>query len=430
MRSSRALLALLVVSLTSSTSGFRWKRAVCVNPEMTDTIREQILNFHNDARRRVAKGVEPNKSGLLNPATNMYKLEWDCAMELQAQEAVSSCSSSLGSWSNMAQNLITWTSSAGFPNPISNINSSISSWWGRAQSIGVKDPDNKYTDSSLYSFANMVFSETTKIGCAYKVCANKLSFTCLYNEIGYYTNAPMWHTGSACSSGSDCTTYANSQCDDGLCVKGEPIPETNNLCSSNEGMTDSVRQKFLDLHNGYRSSLARGLEPDALGGFAPKAKKMLKMVYDCSVEASALRHANKCVYQHSASSDRAGLGENIYKTTRLNYDKVKAAIQSSQLWWNELKEYGVGPSNNLTTALWNRADMQIGHYTQMAWKTSYRLGCAIAHCPSFTFGVCQYGPPGNYLNRLIYTTGDPCTSDSGCPGSYTCNAAEGLCNVV
>lgn len=41
---------------------------------MTDTIREQILNFHNDARRRVAKGVEPNKSGLLNPATNMYKL--------------------------------------------------------------------------------------------------------------------------------------------------------------------------------------------------------------------------------------------------------------------------------------------------------------------------------------------------------------------
>ncbi|VDP15134.1 unnamed protein product [Heligmosomoides polygyrus] len=358
--------------MTSSTDGLRWKRAVCVNPEMADTIREQILTYHNEARRRVAKGVEPNKSGLLNPAMNMYKLEWDCAMELQAQEAVSTCSSSLGSWSGMAQNLISWTSSAGFSNPASKINSSISGWWGKAQTVGVTDPDNKYTNSSLYNFANV--SEVT-----------------LKN--GYYTNAAMWRTGPACSIASDCTTYANSQCDNGLCVKGEPIPETNNVCSSNEGMTDSVRQKFLELHNGFRSSLARGLEPDALGGFAPKAKKMLKMVYDCSVEASALRHANKCVYQHSASSDRAGLGENIYKTTRLNYDKVKAA-------------------------------------TQMAWETSYRLGCAIAHCPSFTFGVCQYGPPGNYLNRLIYTIGDPCTSDSGCPGSYTCNAAEGLCNVV
>ncbi|PIO55400.1 SCP-like protein, partial [Teladorsagia circumcincta] len=92
-------------------------------------------------------------------------------------------------------------------------------------------------------------------------------------------------------------------------------------------MTDSVRQKFLDMHNAYRSSVARGLEPDALGGNAPKAAKMLKMVYDCSVEASALKHASKCVYQHSTSSERPGLGENIYMTSALKYDKVKAAAQ-------------------------------------------------------------------------------------------------------
>ncbi|KAK6047189.1 SCP-like protein [Cooperia oncophora] len=277
----------------------------------------------------------------------------------------------------------------------------------------------------------MVFSETNKIGCAYKVCnTNKLIFTCLYNAIGYYTNAPMWETGTACSTGSDCTTFSNSGCDNGLCTKGEPVPETNNDCSANSGMTDSVRQKFLDLHNGYRSSLARGLESDALGGNAPKASKMLKMVYDCSVEASALQHASKCVYQHSTNAERPGLGENIYMTSALNFDKVKAAAQSSQLWWDELKQYGVGQSNNLTLALWNRPNTQIGHYTQMAWETSYRLGCAVVHCSTFTFGVCQYGPAGNYLNRLIYTIGEPCTSDAGCPGSYTCNVAEGLCNVV
>ncbi|VDL77533.1 unnamed protein product [Nippostrongylus brasiliensis] len=337
---------------TSNSSGI-----VCSNTGMTDAIRTTILNFHNDARRRVAKGVEPNKSGTLNPAKNMRKKtvqEWDCTMEDQAQSAMNQCSGSISSWSNMAQNVMS----------------------------------------------------------------------------GFYTNAKMWETGTACSANSDCTTYANSVCDNGLCVKGAPVPDTNNACSSNTGSTDAVRSAFLTAHNKYRSSVARGLEPDALGGNAPKASKMLKMVWDCSVEASAMAHAQKCVYEHSASSTRPGLGENIYMTSTVNFDMVKAANQASSLWWSELAQYGVGPSNNLTTALWNRPNTQIGHYSQMAWETSYRLGCAIAHCPSFTFGVCQYGPAGNYMNRLIYTIGNPCTSDAGCPGSYTCSVSEGLCNVV
>ncbi|WKY12920.1 hypothetical protein Q1695_004048 [Nippostrongylus brasiliensis] len=403
---------------------------VCSNTGMTDAIRTTILNFHNDARRRVAKGVEPNKSGTLNPAKNMYKLEWDCTMEDQAQTAMNQCSGSISSWSNMAQNVMSWSSSGGFSNPATQVNATLANWWGQAVKNGVTDPDNKYTSSSLYSFSNMVFSETTKIGCAYKVCNTQLFVTCLYNGLGFYTNAKMWETGNACSANSDCTTYANSICDNGLCVKGAPVPDTNNACSSNTGSSDAVRSAFLTAHNKYRSSVARGLEPDALGGNAPKASKMLKMVWDCSVEASAMAHAQKCVYEHSASSTRPGLGENIYMTSSVNFDMVKAANQASSLWWSELAQYGVGPSNNLTTALWNRPNTQIGHYSQMAWETSYRLGCAIAHCPSFTFGVCQYGPAGNYMNRLIYTIGNPCTSDAGCPGSYTCSVSEGLCNVV
>ncbi|KHJ88387.1 SCP-like protein, partial [Oesophagostomum dentatum] len=280
-------------------------------------------------------------------------------------------------------------------------------WWGKAKQYGVTDPDNKYTSSNLYTFANMVFSETTKIGCAYKVCGNYMTVSCLYNAIGYYTNEPMWQTGTACASGSECTTYANSGCDAGLCTKGPDVPETNNECPANSGMTDSVRDTFLTLHNNYRSSVARGLEPDALGGYAPKASKMLKMVYDCNVEASAMRHAQKCIYQHSASTDRPNLGENLYKTTALNFDKKKAATQASQGWWSELAQYGVGPSNNLTEALWNRPNTQIGHYTQMAWETSYRLGCAVQYCSDMTYAVCQYGPAGNYINSLIYTIGDP-----------------------
>ncbi|KHJ85489.1 hypothetical protein OESDEN_14783 [Oesophagostomum dentatum] len=103
----------------------------CSNTGLSDAARDVFLGYHNEARLRVAKGIEPNNVGYLNPAKNMYKLlkgekmrnkirckrllckqnatgygEWDCTMEQQAQDAIATCPSSLGSWSNMGQNLI------------------------------------------------------------------------------------------------------------------------------------------------------------------------------------------------------------------------------------------------------------------------------------------------------------------------------------
>ncbi|CAJ0591346.1 unnamed protein product [Cylicocyclus nassatus] len=418
MTSSQLIALVFFIALAAVNA---YKKPHCSNGKMTDKIRDLFLSFHNNARRRVAQGKEPNKVGKLHPAKNMYELEWDCKMEQQAQKAISSCSDEIKNWANMAQNVMTWTSTGGFDDPIKEIKSTLDIWWSKAKRHGVNDAGNRYTSTSLYSFANMVHSETTKIGCTYNICKNKMVITCLYNEIGYSTNEIMWETGRACKTGADCTTYPNSGCSAGLCTKGANVKETNHMCPKNKGMTDRARQKFLSLHNQFRSRAARGLEPDPLGGKTPKASKMLKMVYDCAVEASAMRHANKCVYQHSQPSQRKGLGENLFKTTVLDLNKVKAATQSSEGWWNELKDYGIGRSNKLTQALWNRPNKPIGHYTQMAWGTSHKLGCAVVACPKFTYAVCQYGPAGNYLGRVIYSIGEPC---SGCPGK--CSKSEGL----
>ncbi|ETN81088.1 hypothetical protein NECAME_17940 [Necator americanus] len=46
----------------------------CSNAGLSDSLRQVFLSYHNDARLRVAKGVEPNNVGTLNPAKNMYKL--------------------------------------------------------------------------------------------------------------------------------------------------------------------------------------------------------------------------------------------------------------------------------------------------------------------------------------------------------------------
>ena len=43
-----------------------------------------------------------------------------------------------------------------------------------------------------------------------------------------------------------------------------------------------------------------------------------------------------------------------------------------------------------------------GHYTQIVWATSLRLGCGSANCSNNYVVYCNYGPPGNYVGRSPY----------------------------
>jgi pathogenesis-related protein 1 len=53
----------------------------------------------------------------------------------------------------------------------------------------------------------------------------------------------------------------------------------------------------------------------------------------------------------------------------------------------------------------NTCNGTCGHYTQIVWRASVELGCAIGECPSLTFRtsiVCNYGPGGNQGNQRPY----------------------------
>ncbi|MEZ4380919.1 MAG: CAP domain-containing protein [Nannocystaceae bacterium] len=43
-----------------------------------------------------------------------------------------------------------------------------------------------------------------------------------------------------------------------------------------------------------------------------------------------------------------------------------------------------------------------GHYTQVVWAKSQRLGCAMARCGDSEVWVCNYDPPGNYVGERPY----------------------------
>ena len=46
-----------------------------------------------------------------------------------------------------------------------------------------------------------------------------------------------------------------------------------------------------------------------------------------------------------------------------------------------------------------------GHYTQVVWRNTTKIGCAIYTCPGFQYGstvVCDYGPGGNIGGQSPY----------------------------
>ncbi|CAD6193061.1 unnamed protein product [Caenorhabditis auriculariae] len=403
------LLCTLAVAVNTQTFG-------CVNPSLTDRDRQMFYNAHNDARLSLAKGLEPNKCGRLSSGKNVYQLNWDCDMEAKVQEWATDCPNSFQTFdSTWGHNYVTYTGT--ISDQMGTAASAVNNWWSSVRTNGLTDPDNKYTNSALFQWANMAFGKTTSFACTYKACSGKFVVGCFYNKIGYVTNAVIYEKGEACSTDTDCTTYSGSSCRDGLCYQAPvaPVDPTFTMCPGQTVMSDQSRQKFVDTHNYLRSRLAKGLEVDGIsaGALAPAAKQMTKIVYDCAIEQNAQSWAQNCLWQHSDSSARPGLGENMYYTTALNVDRIQSGEDASVAWWSELKDFGVGPDVILTNAVFRP-----------------RVGCFVQYCSDKTFTVCQYGPGGNVLDQSIYTKGSACTNDAGCPGTQTCSVAEGLCNVV
>lgn len=62
-------------------------------------------------------------------------------------------------------------------------------------------------------------------------------------------------------------------------------------------------------------------------------------------------------------------------------------------WYNEIKDYDYSHPNFTEAA---------GHFTQVVWKDSKQVGCAIRYCNSYwgNLIVCEYDPSGNYLGEF------------------------------
>jgi pathogenesis-related protein 1 len=82
-------------------------------------------------------------------------------------------------------------------------------------------------------------------------------------------------------------------------------------------------------------------------------------------------------------------GENIFMGPAGHYGLTDAVA----MWHGEKSAYHGQPIDMSTLYAY-------GHYTQLVWKNTKRVGCAKAACGSNEIMVCNYDPPGNILGQI------------------------------
>ena len=94
-------------------------------------------------------------------------------------------------------------------------------------------------------------------------------------------------------------------------------------------------------------------------------------------------------FEHAPFDQRNPQGENLWAGTR-GYYSLEARVDA---WLREKQHFmpGVFPNNSRTGRV---AD--VGHYTQIVWRSTGKVGCAIATGAAEDVLVCRYAEPGNW----------------------------------
>ncbi|WP_055077241.1 CAP family protein [Pseudanabaena sp. 'Roaring Creek'] len=151
---------------------------------------------------------------------------------------------------------------------------------------------------------------------------------------------------------------------------------------------NTLRSTALSKHNTYRS-------------IHHSPAMSLNSSVNSTAQAWADNLAATGTFAHSSSAQRNGAGENlyVYYTTAPSIASDTLAKNAIDSWYNEVKLY------NYATPGFSSAT---GHFTQVVWKGSTKLGCGASKGTKTLSGrmynafyvVCQYSPAGNVIGQF------------------------------
>ncbi|XP_060589828.1 cysteine-rich secretory protein 3-like [Ruditapes philippinarum] len=202
------------------------------------------------------------------------------------------------------------------------------------------------------------------------------------------------------------------------CEKYKKIDPSHTACISQSkakksGVSESDKTVIVDAHNEERRIVS------------PSASNMMAMSWDDDLASTAQRWADTCPSGHDKSYDRAefgkfNVGQNIaWGSPGMSWTKAV------KLWADEKYDYDYNTNKPKAPG------KVVGHYTQVVWATSIRVGCGYALCnqrgKDTDVFVCNYGPAGNMQGEKPYTSGTPCSVCSSSCNNKLCDCKKALC---
>lgn len=142
------------------------------------------------------------------------------------------------------------------------------------------------------------------------------------------------------------------------------------------GLTTNLDHRILAAHNRERAALG-----------VPQLR------WNPALAASARSWADYLgrtgAFRHDLQEDE---GENLWAGTRGHYS-AEAMVGA---WVEEKKHFrpGAFPHNSSTGQVGD-----VGHYTQVAWRRTHEVGCALAKSAQEDVLVCRYAQAGNIIGE-------------------------------
>lgn len=132
---------------------------------------------------------------------------------------------------------------------------------------------------------------------------------------------------------------------------------------------------------------------------ARAAVRVPPLQWDAKLAQGAATWANHLArlgrMEHSPDKQRPDQGENLWMGTAGAY-RPEDMVGS---WVAERRYFRNQPSPNFSTT-GNWAD--VGHYSQIVWRDTKRVGCAIGRGRGDEVLVCRYQPAGNWDGERAY----------------------------
>ncbi len=140
-----------------------------------------------------------------------------------------------------------------------------------------------------------------------------------------------------------------------------------------------LREQVLAEHDAARRAV--GLPPLAWD------EALARSAHDYAAEL-----ARTDVFRHA---DQHAQGENLFTGTRGAYSYAEMV----RAWVAERKDFV-----NAVTPDFSRSGRwsDVAHYTQIVWRGTTRVGCAMAASATADYLVCRYSPPGNVVGQRVY----------------------------